>query len=73
MKASVTNGPGEGFVREDIDIDEPIGAEVLVQIRANGLCRSDLSVQADGIGASIHSRPCWAMSPPVRSSRWDRR
>ena len=50
MKASVTNGPGEGFVLEDIDIDEPIGAEVLVRIRANGLCRSDLSAQADGIG-----------------------
>lgn len=50
MKASVTNGPGEGFVLEDIDIDDPIGAEVLVQIKANGLCRSDLSAQVDGIG-----------------------
>lgn len=70
MKASVTNGPGEGFVLEDIDIDEPIGAEVLVQIKANGLCRSDLSAQADGIGASIPSRQCWATNPQARSSRW---
>jgi Zn-dependent alcohol dehydrogenase len=56
MKASVTNGPGEGFVLEDIDIDEPIGAEVLVQIKANGLCRAD----------STHCPPCWAMSRRAR-------
>jgi S-(hydroxymethyl)glutathione dehydrogenase/alcohol dehydrogenase len=50
MKASVTNGPGQGFVLEDIDIDNPIGAEVLVQLKASGLCRSDLSVQENELG-----------------------
>lgn len=50
MKASVTNGPGQGFVLEDIDIAEPIGAEVLIQVKASGLCRSDLSISKDGLG-----------------------
>ncbi|WP_167138595.1 zinc-binding dehydrogenase [Diaminobutyricimonas sp. TR449] len=50
MKASVTNGTGMGFVLEDIDIDEPIGAEVLIQVKASGLCRSDLSIQEHAFG-----------------------
>ncbi|MEU9200246.1 zinc-binding dehydrogenase [Streptomyces sp. NPDC048332] len=44
MKASVTKGLGQGFVVEDIDIADPVGQEVRVQVQASGLCHSDLSV-----------------------------
>ncbi|MFE9857021.1 zinc-binding dehydrogenase [Streptomyces sp. NPDC005780] len=44
MKASVTKALGQGFVVEDIDIADPVGQEVRVQVQASGLCHSDLSV-----------------------------
>ncbi|OLO25748.1 alcohol dehydrogenase [Streptomyces sp. MNU77] len=44
MKASVTNGLGQGFVLEEVDLAEPIGHEVRVEVKASGLCHSDLSV-----------------------------
>ncbi|MFF3173783.1 zinc-binding dehydrogenase [Streptomyces sp. NPDC057900] len=44
MRASVTKGLGQGFVVEDIDLADPVGHEVRVQVRASGLCHSDLSV-----------------------------
>ncbi|MCQ4214748.1 zinc-binding dehydrogenase [Streptomyces longispororuber] len=44
MKASVTKGLGQGFVVEEVDLAEPIGHEVRVQVQASGLCHSDLSV-----------------------------
>ncbi|MFD4794364.1 zinc-binding dehydrogenase [Streptomyces anulatus] len=44
MKASVTKGLGQGFVVEDIDLADPVGHEVRVQVQASGLCHSDLSV-----------------------------
>ncbi|WP_329370647.1 zinc-binding dehydrogenase [Streptomyces sp. NBC_00669] len=44
MKASVTKGLGQGFVVEEVELAAPIGHEVRVQVRASGLCHSDLSV-----------------------------
>ncbi|MEW1864125.1 zinc-binding dehydrogenase [Streptomyces sp. NPDC088194] len=44
MKASVTKGLGQGFVVEEVELAAPIGYEVRVQVRASGLCHSDLSV-----------------------------
>ncbi|ROO86348.1 S-(hydroxymethyl)glutathione dehydrogenase/alcohol dehydrogenase [Actinocorallia herbida] len=44
MKASVTKGLGQGFVIEDVDLAAPIGHEVRVEVKASGLCHSDLSV-----------------------------
>ncbi|WP_321792543.1 zinc-binding dehydrogenase [Burkholderia pyrrocinia] len=42
MKASVAMGVGKGFSVMDVQIDEPIGREVLIEIRASGLCHTDL-------------------------------
>jgi S-(hydroxymethyl)glutathione dehydrogenase/alcohol dehydrogenase len=42
MKALVVNALGRGFDIEDIDIAEPIRREVLVEVRASGLCHTDL-------------------------------
>lgn len=42
MKALVLNAVGHGFDFEDIDIAEPTGREALVEVRASGLCHTDL-------------------------------
>ena len=42
MKALVLNAVGMGFDFEDVDIAAPIGREVLVEVRASGLCHTDL-------------------------------
>jgi len=42
VKALVVNALGRGFDFEDVDIAAPIGREVLVQVRASGLCHTDL-------------------------------
>lgn len=44
MKASVTKGLGQGFVVEEVELADPIGHEVRIEVRASGLCHSDLSV-----------------------------
>jgi S-(hydroxymethyl)glutathione dehydrogenase / alcohol dehydrogenase len=42
MKALVVNALGHGFDLEDIDIAAPKGREVLIDVRASGLCHTDL-------------------------------
>ena len=42
MKALVVNALNRGFDFEDVQIDAPIGREVLVNVRASGLCHTDL-------------------------------
>jgi S-(hydroxymethyl)glutathione dehydrogenase/alcohol dehydrogenase len=42
MKALVLNAIGRGFELDDVDIASPIGREVLVEVRASGLCHTDL-------------------------------
>jgi S-(hydroxymethyl)glutathione dehydrogenase/alcohol dehydrogenase len=42
MKALVLSALGRGFDFEDVDIAAPMGREVLVDLRASGLCHTDL-------------------------------
>jgi S-(hydroxymethyl)glutathione dehydrogenase / alcohol dehydrogenase len=42
MKALVLNSVGRGFDFEEVEIATPIGREVLVNVRASGLCHTDL-------------------------------
>jgi S-(hydroxymethyl)glutathione dehydrogenase/alcohol dehydrogenase len=42
MKALVLNALGRGFDYEDVEIAAPIGREVLVEVKASGLCHTDL-------------------------------
>ncbi len=42
MKALVLNALGHGFDFEDVEIAAPIGREVLVDVKASGLCHTDL-------------------------------
>ena len=41
MKASIVREFGGGFELADVDIATPVGREVLVEVRASGLCHSD--------------------------------
>lgn len=41
MKAMVVRTLGAGWVAEDIHIADPIGQEVLIEVKASGLCGSD--------------------------------
>ena len=49
MKALVVYALGRGFDLEDVDIASPIGREVLVEVRASGLCHTDLLFAANNI------------------------
>ncbi|MGP3756358.1 zinc-binding dehydrogenase [Streptomyces sp. IBSNAI001] len=44
MRAAVVDALGGGFALQDVDIAEPVGREVLVEVRASGLCHTDLTV-----------------------------
>jgi D-arabinose 1-dehydrogenase-like Zn-dependent alcohol dehydrogenase len=41
-KALVLDALGRGFDFEDVDIAAPMGREVLINVQASGLCRTDL-------------------------------
>lgn len=53
MKAAVLNRVGDGFAVEDIDIDKPRGREILVQVKASGLCHSDLHFAEKNFGTPL--------------------
>ena len=42
MKALVVNAVGGAFDFEDVEIAGPIGREVAVDVRASGLCHTDM-------------------------------
>ena len=42
MKAAIFHGPHKDLTIESVDIDKPIGREVLVKTVASGVCHSDL-------------------------------
>lgn len=53
MKAAVVRGIGEGFAIEELSIDEPLGREVLIDVRASGLCHSDLHFAENDFGVPL--------------------
>jgi S-(hydroxymethyl)glutathione dehydrogenase/alcohol dehydrogenase len=50
MKAAVIWAVGQGFATEDVDIAAPIGREVLVEVRASGLCHTDHTIATHDMG-----------------------
>lgn len=50
MKAAVLRQFNGIFAIEDISIDRPIGHEVLIQVKASGLCHSDLHAAQTDLG-----------------------
>lgn len=53
MKAAVVNAEDGRFAIEDIDIDEPRGREVLVEVKASGLCHTDIHMAEGGFGIPL--------------------
>lgn len=53
MRAAVTRGVGEKFEISEVTIAEPMDHEVLVDIRASGLCHSDITVAEQGMGVPM--------------------
>ncbi len=53
MKAAVIESIGSGFTLADIDIAEPEGAEVLIDVKASGLCHTDLTFARHDLGVSM--------------------
>jgi Zn-dependent alcohol dehydrogenase len=50
IRAAVLREPGSGVRVEDVELDEPRADEVLVQIAAAGVCRSDLHFVEGALG-----------------------
>src|ERR1700746_838357 len=50
MKAAVIWGVGRGFSVEEIDVAKPVGREVLVDVKASGLCHTDRTIATRDIG-----------------------
>ena len=53
MKAAVTDYVGAPFTLQEIEIAAPEGREVLNEVRASGLCHSDLHVSATDVGFPV--------------------
>lgn len=50
MKAAVLNAVDERYEVRDVEIDDPIGREVLVDVKASGLCHSDEHIRTNDFG-----------------------
>ncbi|MCW2164396.1 S-(hydroxymethyl)glutathione dehydrogenase / alcohol dehydrogenase [Microbacterium hydrothermale] len=53
MKASVVREFGGGFHTENVTIADPVGREVLVHVKASGLCHSDELAQSTNLGMDV--------------------
>ncbi|WP_281882361.1 zinc-binding dehydrogenase [Agromyces rhizosphaerae] len=49
-RAALIHEVGGGFVPGEIELDDPIGREVLVDVRAAGLCHTDLTMAHADVG-----------------------
>ncbi|AMJ55322.1 MULTISPECIES: alcohol dehydrogenase catalytic domain-containing protein [Stenotrophomonas] len=50
MKASVVSAIGGGFAVQELELAQPLDREVLIDVKASGLCHSDLTLATAGIG-----------------------
>ncbi|GAB3605607.1 Zn-dependent alcohol dehydrogenase [Conyzicola nivalis] len=53
MRAALIREVGQPFQVENITIAAPVDREVLVEIRASGLCHSDITVAKNGMGIGL--------------------
>ena len=50
MKAAVVDAVGAGFTIAEVELAQPLGREVLLDVRASGLCHTDLTIATQDIG-----------------------
>ncbi|TNF04586.1 MAG: S-(hydroxymethyl)glutathione dehydrogenase [Sphingomonadales bacterium] len=53
-RAAIAMAPGSPLIIDKVKIDTPGEGEVLVEIKATGLCHTDLSALAGKVGALVH-------------------
>lgn len=53
MKASVVREYGGGFHTENVTTSDPVGREVLVHVKASGLCHTDELAQSTNLGFEV--------------------
>ena len=50
MRAAVVDAVGAGFRISEVELGQPLGREVLVDIQASGLCHTDLTIATQDMG-----------------------
>jgi Zn-dependent alcohol dehydrogenase len=50
MKAAVVDAVGAGFKIAEVELARPVGREVLIDVRASGLCHTDLTIATQDVG-----------------------
>ena len=50
MKAAVVDAVSAGFKIAEVELAHPLGREVLIDIRASGLCHTDLRIATQDVG-----------------------
>jgi S-(hydroxymethyl)glutathione dehydrogenase / alcohol dehydrogenase len=53
MRAGVFEKVGSPLLIDDIEIDDPLPGEVIVEVRASGLCHSDLTIMRHGLDVPL--------------------
>lgn len=53
MKATIVRELGAGFVTEEVVLAEPIGREVRIDVKASGLCHTDLTYSRNDLGSPL--------------------
>lgn len=53
MKAAIVEVIGQPMVIDDVDVADPEGREVLIDVKANGLCHSDLHMAENNFGTVL--------------------
>ena len=53
MKATLVREIGAGFVTEEVQLADPIGREVVVDVKASGLCHTDLTLSQNDLGYPV--------------------
>jgi S-(hydroxymethyl)glutathione dehydrogenase/alcohol dehydrogenase len=53
MKATIVRTIGAGFVTEDVTLATPIDREVVVDVKASGLCHTDLTYSRNDMGIPL--------------------
>jgi len=52
MQAAVVDAAGAGFKIAEVELAHPLGREVLIDVRASGLCHTDLTIATQDVGVS---------------------
>ena len=58
MQAAVVDAVGAGFKIAEVELAHPLGREVFIDVRASGLCHTDLTIATQDVGVFPMPVPC---------------